>query len=213
MGSKKCVLILGLGTMLNCMLAFVSATPPVCAKPYRLTNRRDLFGFGQKHSNEGETIHQLPLMLTRKATVAPIAKSDRKTVGPTPRSVLIVDDNKDAADTLAMLVRMAGHRVYVAYGGETALQMAKQQKPEVIFLDIGLPKMDGYQVAERLRQQPETTDVFLVAITGYEQVSDREHFTEVGFNLHLLKPADLGSILRLLDSDLNLLIENKTYAT
>ena len=92
---------------------------------------------------------------------------------PTPRSVLVVDDNQDAAESLAMLLRMAGHEVRTAYDGLVGLEAAKEFQPEVILLDIGLPRVSGYEVARELRKQVGLKKALLVAVTGYGQEEDR----------------------------------------
>jgi PAS domain S-box-containing protein len=112
------------------------------------------------------------------------------------RRVLIVDDNEDSAESMAILLRLQGHEVRLAYDGEKALEEAQSFHPELIFLDIGLPKMDGYEVARRLR--PEMKGVTLVAMTGYGQEEDRQRTQEAGFNLHLVKPVDFDRLEELL---------------
>lgn len=102
--------------------------------------------------------------------------------------VLVVEDNMDVADMLVMMLQMFGHEVQAAYSGQTALNMAVEYQPDFVLLDIGLPDMDGYEVARRLRQQPQTKEVKLIAMTGYGQDSDRERSQEAGFDHHLVKP-------------------------
>ena len=104
--------------------------------------------------------------------------------------VLVVDDNMDAADMLVMMLQMFGHEVQAAYTGQTALEMAVEYQPDVVLLDIGLPDMNGYEVARHLRQQPQTKDVRLIAMTGYGQDSDRQRSEEAGCEHHLVKPVD-----------------------
>jgi len=104
--------------------------------------------------------------------------------------VLVVDDNVDAARSLAMLLKDSGHQVRRAHTGLTALEAALEYRPDVVLLDIGLPEMDGYEVAKRIRQQPSLQNVVLVAITGYAQSTDRQRSQDVGFNAHLVKPVD-----------------------
>jgi signal transduction histidine kinase len=104
--------------------------------------------------------------------------------------LLVVDDNKDAAIMLGMLLRLRGHEVRIAHNGATALEIATDFKPEVIFLDIGMPGMDGYDVARNMRKRPGLENVFLVALTGWGQQSDRQRATEAGFDCHLTKPAE-----------------------
>jgi CheY-like chemotaxis protein len=104
-------------------------------------------------------------------------------------SVLIVDDNVDQADSLAALCRVLGHDVQVAYDGESALQSARRTRPEIVFLDITLPGMDGYDVAARLRAELGSR-VQLVAVSGRGRDEDRERALGAGFDHFLLKPLD-----------------------
>jgi CheY-like chemotaxis protein/nitrogen-specific signal transduction histidine kinase len=115
---------------------------------------------------------------------------------PVSFRVLVVDDLRDAADSLAMLLTVWGHQVRVAYTGRSALETARELQPEIILLDLGLPDIDGYEVAARLRQ--EGSKSFVVALTGYGQEEDRRQTQEAGFNAHLLKPADLDALQALL---------------
>jgi CheY-like chemotaxis protein len=104
------------------------------------------------------------------------------------KSVLVVDDNRDAALTLSMLLSAGGHEVDVAHDGPSALAMAADRRPDVVLLDIGLPNMDGYEVARRLRKDLNLTDALIVAVTGYGQEDDRRRSAEAGFDIHLVKP-------------------------
>ena len=123
-----------------------------------------------------------------------------ETRSPTTRSlrVLVVDDNVDAAESLGMLLQVSGHDVWTAYDGLAALQSALHYKPDVVFLDIGLPKMNGYEVAKQIRQQPDLENVVLIALTGYGQDTDRQASLQAGFNHHLVKPAPLEQLLQIL---------------
>jgi DNA-binding response OmpR family regulator len=114
--------------------------------------------------------------------------------------VLIVEDNKDAADMLSMLVGAWGHSIRTAADGLAALEVAEAFRPQAILLDIGLPKLDGHGVARRLRAQLWSRETLIVAITGRGQEVDRQRSEEVGIDRHLLKPVDLR-ILRGLLSD------------
>jgi PAS domain S-box-containing protein len=116
------------------------------------------------------------------------------------RRLLIVDDNTDAAYTLAELLRLSGHEVRVAYSGLAALEAAAECRPEAVLLDIGLPGMSGYEVAARLRRDPkvELNSVCLIAITGYGLDSDRALIRQAGFNHHLVKPVDPRRLHQLL---------------
>jgi CheY-like chemotaxis protein len=116
------------------------------------------------------------------------------------RRLLVVDDNKDAAESMSMLLEMWGHEVAFAYDGPSALQTAQQWRPEAVFLDIGLPGMDGYEVAQRLRELPQARDAILVAITGYGQDDDLVRSRRAGIDHHLVKPVAPDALRRLIDS-------------
>jgi PAS domain S-box-containing protein len=117
---------------------------------------------------------------------------------PVRRRVLVVDDNHDAADTLGELLDLEGHEVTIAYDGHDALARADAVRPEIGILDIGLPGMDGYELARRLRETPHGREMVLAALTGYGQPADREFAKKAGFDHHLLKPVDVGALLALL---------------
>jgi PAS domain S-box-containing protein len=112
--------------------------------------------------------------------------------------VLVVDDNVDTVTTLAMLVRESGYDVRTAYDGSTVLEAALDYRPNVVLLDIGLPGMNGYEVAKQIRQQPALKNSVLVAMTGYGQESDRKNSHDAGFDHHLVKPADFPKVLKIL---------------
>jgi two-component system CheB/CheR fusion protein len=123
-------------------------------------------------------------------------------VAPTApkRRILVVDDNADIADSLAMLLRLEGHDVATAYSGPETFEAVQRVKPEAVFLDIGLPQMDGYEIARRLRADPAAKRVHLIALTGYGQEHDRERALEAGFGAHLVKPADINAVNHILAS-------------
>lgn len=112
--------------------------------------------------------------------------------------MLVVDDNVDAAESLAMLLRATGHDVRTAHDGPTALEAADAFLPHAVLLDIGLPKLNGYEVARRLRQRPAFQKALLVAMTGYGQDSDQQQARAAGFDHHLVKPADHAVLMKLL---------------
>jgi CheY-like chemotaxis protein len=112
--------------------------------------------------------------------------------------VLVVDDNRDSADSLALWLELAGHDMRTAYSGQEALDVAEAFQPAVILLDIGMPGMNGYDVARRLREQPATLTAVLVAMTGWGQDEDRRRSQEAGFDQHLVKPVDPQSLKALL---------------
>ena len=115
-----------------------------------------------------------------------------------PRRILVVDDNVDTAESLALLLRLRGHDVETAHDGTAALKKAGSFHPEVVLLDIGLPGLDGYQVAGRLRRRKRTAKALLVALTGYGQEEDQRLAREAGFDHHLTKPVDPLTIYELL---------------
>jgi signal transduction histidine kinase/ActR/RegA family two-component response regulator len=117
--------------------------------------------------------------------------------GPCLR-VLVVDDNVDTVTTLAMLVQESGHEVRTAYDGSAVLEAALDYRPNVVLLDIGLPGLDGFEVAKLLRRQPALQHAVLVAMTGYGRESDRQRSREAGFDHHLVKPGDFGKLLQIL---------------
>jgi len=116
---------------------------------------------------------------------------------PLPR-ILVVDDNLDAADSLGMVLRMMGHEVHTAHDGLEAVGAASAFRPDVILLDIGLPKLSGYDAARRLREQEGGTEVLLVALSGWGQEEDRRLSKEAGFDLHVTKPVEFDALRRLL---------------
>jgi CheY-like chemotaxis protein len=115
-----------------------------------------------------------------------------------PRRVLIVDDNEDAANSLAMILKLGGHETASVYTAADALVRAAAFKPDVVLLDIGLPGMDGYEVAQQMRELPGLRDIRLVAVTGYGRSEDRIRAREAGFDDHLVKPVEFAALERTL---------------
>ena len=107
-----------------------------------------------------------------------------------PRRILVVDDNVDAAETLAMLLKLGGHSVEVAHDGATATRLAQASRFDLAFLDLGMPAMDGYELARRLRADKALAGMRLVALTGWGQDEDRRRSAEAGFDLHVVKPVE-----------------------
>jgi CheY-like chemotaxis protein len=128
----------------------------------------------------------------------PSGGAERFVVGPKWR-ILIADDLRDSVDSLAMLLRLAGHDIHTAHDGLEAVQAAAALKPDVVLLDIGMPKMSGYEAARHIRQQPWGKGMVLVAVTGWGQEEDRRRADEAGFDHHLTKPVDPASLQKLLD--------------
>jgi PAS domain S-box-containing protein len=145
-----------------------------------------------------EFIVRLPLPATASASVHSSDASQPATASGW--RVLIADDNRDAADSLALLLRLGHHDVRVAYSGRGALAVGQEFHPDVALLDIGMPELDGYGVARALRQQPWGAGVRLVAVTGWGQEEDKQRATEAGFDHHLTKPVDPEALERLLSA-------------
>ena len=143
---------------------------------------------------------RLPLPLHTKAVSPDSSAALTELVSPLPRRrVLIVDDNRDNASSLELLLGALGQEVYTADDGPTALQLTQTHRPEIVLLDIGLPGMDGYEVARQCRRDPALDQMILVAMTGYGKDEDRRRSEEAGFNAHFVKPVsvdDLRSLLR-----------------
>lgn len=114
------------------------------------------------------------------------------------RRVLIIDDNVDAALLLSMVVSAYGHEAAVANCGRDGLQLAENFRPDIVFLDLGMPEMSGYDVALALRQLPALAHVYIAAVTGWNDASTRAQVISAGFDLHLTKPAPVESILDVL---------------
>ncbi|MBA3476919.1 MAG: PAS domain-containing protein [Lautropia sp.] len=119
---------------------------------------------------------------------------------PLPQRILVVDDNLDAAASLSMLLELDGHLTATAYDGQRALELARSFEPQVILLDIGLPLLNGYEVARRIREQPWGEDITLIAVTGWGQEQDRQQAVAAGFDHHLTKPLDPSRLASLLEA-------------
>jgi PAS domain S-box-containing protein len=140
-----------------------------------------------------EFIVRLPAV--NEAPVSEAAAAERP--GATPRKVLVIDDNSDAANALRMLLENDGHNVRVAHDGVSGLALAREYRPEYLLLDIGLPRLNGYDIAASVRGDPELRHTTLVAITGYGQVHDRARTAAVGFDHHLTKPVEFSELQEL----------------
>jgi CheY-like chemotaxis protein len=139
--------------------------------------------------------------LPAREDVAPLpAGGDAERAAPAARArrVLVVDDNRSAADSLAVILRLDGHEVAIAYDGRAALAEAERFRPEVVLLDIGMPGMNGYDVARTIRAREWAAHVCLIALTGLGTSEDREHAQEAGFDTHLVKPVDVDALTALL---------------
>ena len=141
-----------------------------------------------------EFIVRLPLVVE---TTMPVETARR--IQPLPsRRILIVDDSRDGGETLSMLLRVLGAEVALAHSGRSALECVATFKPDVVLLDIGMPGMDGYEVARRIRANPANRHISLIALTGWGQDEDRRRSSAAGFNHHLVKPADIDQLRQLL---------------
>ena len=112
--------------------------------------------------------------------------------------ILVVDDNQDAAKSLAALLEMTGNETLLAHDGAEAVAKAAAFKPDVVLLDLGLPRMNGYDVCRAIRKQPWGKDVLMVALTGWGQDEDRRKSKEAGFDSHMVKPVDHAALMKVL---------------
>jgi CheY-like chemotaxis protein len=147
-----------------------------------------------------EFIVRLPMVSEFVAEKSSEIPDERPAAGK-PRRILIVDDNRDAARSLAALLQLAGHQTHTAFDGLEAIQVAADRRPDVVLLDIGLPKLNGYETARHMRNEAWATDVVLIALTGWGQDEDRQKSIEAGFDAHLVKPVDFDALQRLLADD------------
>jgi PAS domain S-box-containing protein len=143
-----------------------------------------------------EFIVRLPIL--SKPTAAAEDQAYRSQESQAQRRILIVDDNRDSAESLAMLLEITGNQTYLAHDGEQALEAIEKHRPEVALMDIGLPKLDGHEVCRRVREQPWGKEIVFIALTGWGQADDRRRSREAGFNGHIVKPVDYDKLLDLL---------------
>ncbi len=146
-----------------------------------------------------EFVVRLSLAATRPVG-EPAGTADRPTAVLALRRVLVVDDNQDAAESLGMLLKLLGADAHVVYSGTDALEALATYEPAVVLLDIGMPGMNGHEVARRIRQRPELQDLTLIALTGWGQEEDRRRSRAAGFDYHLVKPVDVNALQALLTS-------------
>ena len=144
--------------------------------------------FSEGAGRGSEFVVTLPCRISEARPVEPAAVEEAGTT--VSRKILVADDNQDAANTLAMLLRLAGHDVRTAHGGQAALTLADEFQPEFVLLDIGMPDLDGYEVAKQLRLTDGGKNVRLIALTGWGQDEDKRRAREAGFDYHLTKPVD-----------------------
>lgn len=144
-----------------------------------------------------EFVVRLPALSEGVVEPTPVDESETPATARSLR-VLVVDDNVHAAQSLAVVLQLWGHDVSMAHDGPSALDLAPSYQPEVVLLDIGLPEMDGFRVARRLREHPSLEKIAIIAMTGYAAEEDRRRSTEAGFDRHLVKPLDLDGLERFL---------------
>jgi PAS domain S-box-containing protein len=118
-----------------------------------------------------------------------------------PRTILVVDDNVDAANSLVRLLRVSGHQTHVAHDGLEAVASAQRYLPDVVLMDVGLPKIDGHEACRRIRNEPWSRNMLMIALTGWSQEEDRRKSKEAGFNAHMVKPLNYDELMRLLGAD------------
>jgi CheY-like chemotaxis protein len=144
---------------------------------------------------------RIPLAAAQPASAELPAQGSVAPVGTSSLRILIADDNRDAAESLAALLRMVGHDVRIAYDGVEALGLASEYRPDAIVLDIGMPKMNGYDVAKKLRAEPTGQQMTIIALSGWGQEEDKRRSREAGIDHHLVKPLEPTSLLQVLASN------------
>lgn len=140
----------------------------------------------------------LPVPVQVASPAQQAAPAEPATVRSSARRILVVDDNRDAADSLAMLLEGYGHEVRTSYDGQEGVRAARTFRPDLVFMDIGLPGLNGYDAARAIRSEPWSDRVTLVALTGWGQDEDRRKSRDAGFDHHLVKPIDLGDVQQVL---------------
>ncbi len=145
-----------------------------------------------------EFVVRLPILAY--APAPPAEPSASTSANPARRRILVVDDNKDSARSLATLLTLTGNDAHVAHDGIEALEAAANFKPEIMLLDIGLPKLNGFEVCRRIREQPWGKGIVIAALTGWGQEADRRRSREAGFDHHLVKPIEMAALKKLVES-------------
>ena len=144
---------------------------------------------------------RLPAAMTVLEVLQPAIGQASKVAAFAHLRILVVDDNVNAADSLDYLVEVSGHEVCIANDGEAGVAVARQFQPDMVMMDIGMPKLNGYEAASRIRQQPWGRAMVLVALTGWGQADDRRKSANAGFNQHLVKPIDMDELIKLVSGD------------
>ena len=144
---------------------------------------------------------RLPRLATVQGTSMEIVPAPSRASSARALRLLVVDDNVDAAEALAMMLELDGHSVIRAHDAHSAIACARSEHPDAMLLDIGMPDIDGYELARRLRALPEAEEATLIAVTGYGQAEDRKRAEEAGFDHHLVKPVELDTLRAMLSAD------------
>ena len=151
--------------------------------------------FSEGVGRGSEFVVRLPVVAETKPPEKPTA---RKPPASAARRFLVVDDNRDSAESLAVWLKLTGHESHIAFDGLAAVEAAATLRPDVIVLDIGLPKLNGYEAARRIRQEPWGKSIVLLALTGWGQEDDRRRSSDAGFDGHLVKPVDFNRLMKVL---------------
>ena len=147
-----------------------------------------------------EFVVQLPILSGKTELAKPVKIAPHKQEPSQSHRILVVDDNRDSAESLAMLLRINGNSTHMAHDGFEALEAVEKHRPDVVLLDIGLPKLSGHDVCRHVREQPWGKDIVVIALTGWGQEEDRRRSQEAGFNGHLVKPVNYDELFNLLNS-------------
>jgi CheY-like chemotaxis protein len=150
------------------------------------------------HGKGSEFVVRLPIVMSPAEHQA--AADQPKALSTSGRRIVIADDNRDSARSLARMLELMGSEAHVAYDGHQALEVAAAIRPDVIFLDIGMPNLNGYETARRIRNESWGKNVVLVALTGWGQEQDKRRSQDAGFDLHMVKPIDPATLDALLPS-------------
>jgi CheY-like chemotaxis protein len=145
-----------------------------------------------------EFVVRLPVLAEARKPLSPADVN--QSMPAARRRILIVDDNEDGAESLAMLLQLAGHETHTAHDGFEAIEAVRRLRPDVVLLDIGLPRLNGYEACRRIRNEPWGKDLVLVALTGWGGADDRHRSSEAGFDEHMVKPVDHDVLLAFLAS-------------
>ncbi|MEX1232216.1 MAG: PAS domain S-box protein [Planctomycetaceae bacterium] len=164
----------------------------------------DMHGGSIEARSEGlgkgsEFIVRLPVLIAHSTAVKPPESAPDTAAAQPKQKILVVDDNKDAAKMLAMTLQLLGHELHTVHDGEEAVNAAAALRPDVILLDIGLPKLNGYEACRRIRRQPDGDKINMIALTGWGQEGDKQKALQAGFDQHCTKPVDVSSLIPLLE--------------